>query len=158
MPEPILSVRDLVTGYGDLEVIHGVTFDIQEGSLVALAGPNGAGKTTLLNALVGVNPAWSGAVMLRGQDTSELPVSKHAHAGLALVPEGRQLFNGLTVRENLELASTAVGRDPASLFDHVLELFPPLRRLLDRPAGNLSGVSSRCVQSDVDSWRIRRYS
>jgi branched-chain amino acid transport system ATP-binding protein len=139
MPEALLEVASLSTGYGPLEVLHGMDLQIRSGELVALIGPNGAGKTTLLQAIAGLLPAWEGRVILAGQDVTRLDARHRARAGISLVAEGRQLFPGLTVRENLTLAAEATKKPVGAGLDIVLDLFPELRRLLDRVAGSMSG-------------------
>jgi branched-chain amino acid transport system ATP-binding protein len=139
MADALLDVVGLSTGYGPLEVIHGTDLRIRPGELVALIGPNGAGKTTLLQAIAGLLPAWEGRVILAGRDVTGLDARHRARVGISLVAEGRQLFPGLTVRENLTLAAQATKKPVGAGLDIVLDLFPELRRLLDRVAGSMSG-------------------
>ncbi len=127
-------------------VLHGVSLDVPAGEVTALLGPNGAGKSTLVLAVGGVLPAVSGAVMLgEGRLTGRRPEQVRA-AGVAIVPEGRRLLRGLTVAENLAMATYALGSGAARAgVDHALELFPELRKLLGRPAGLLSGGEQQMV-------------
>ncbi len=137
----LLAVDDLVTGYGELRVVRGVSFALQAESILAIVGANGVGKTTLLNAIVGQLPAWSGSVCLAGSRISGLPSHRIVSRGVALVPEGRRVFAHLTVEENLLVgahASWSRERAGADLA-HWLEFFPALRELRRRPAGSLSG-------------------
>jgi branched-chain amino acid transport system ATP-binding protein len=136
----LLRVEDLTTGYGDIEVVRDVTVTVTSGSLVAIVGSNGAGKTTLLSALCGVLPH-KGSVWLGDRDLSHASVHDRARAGLLMVPEGRRLFTGLTVRENLVAGSTFTparatrGRQ----LDRVFQLFPVLKERSAQLCQTLSG-------------------
>jgi len=132
-----IDVKNLVCGYLATPVLRGVSFSAAPGEVVALLGPNGAGKTTLLKTLSGLVPARSGTVTVGGRDVTNMRTEKLARAGVILVPEGRRLFGGLTVRENLR-AGALTGRDAPDI-DEVLEIFPQLRERLDFKAGSLSG-------------------
>jgi branched-chain amino acid transport system ATP-binding protein len=137
----MLRVLDLVAAYGKVEVIHGVSLDLQGGECVALVGANGAGKTTLLKALSGLIPARSGKVYLQEKDITSLPPHRIVDMGLIHVPEGRQLFPQMTVEENLLLAASNV-RAALRLresWELVFGLFPRLRERMRQPAGTLSG-------------------
>lgn len=136
---PLLDVEGLTTGYGDVTVTDRLTFDITEGEMTALMGANGAGKTATMLAIMGINPVLRGTIRLAGEDIGRLPAPQRVRRGVSLVLEGRRLFPALTVRENLELARSAVGRRGSERFDAIMELFPPLVNLLDRPSGALSG-------------------
>jgi branched-chain amino acid transport system ATP-binding protein len=132
---PLLSVADLSAGYGGVPVVRELSLHAAAGEVVALLGPNGAGKTTTLSTIAGLLPALGGRVALAGDDLAGIPTHKLARRGVSLVPEGRSLFFGLTVREHLQLAETK-----GSLRrDQLLELLPELRKCLDRKAGVLSG-------------------
>ncbi|MBX3031831.1 MAG: ABC transporter ATP-binding protein [Chloroflexi bacterium] len=139
MPDALLDTAGLVTGYGQLPVLQDIDLRIVPGELVGLVGPNGAGKTTLLQAIVGLLPAWHGSVSFAGQDVTRWDARRRARAGISLVAEGRQLFAGLTVRENLTLAATATGNAVEENLERVLALFPELERLLGRVSGTMSG-------------------
>ncbi|WP_419927795.1 ABC transporter ATP-binding protein [Candidatus Poriferisocius sp.] len=127
---PLLTARGLCAGYGGTTVVRDVDIDVHEGEVVALLGANGAGKTTTLLTLSGDHPASEGEVLLFGQPT-KAPLSVRASQGLAMVPEDRSVFSGLTVRENLRVSRSDQ--------DQALELFPELVSLIDRKAGLLSG-------------------
>jgi branched-chain amino acid transport system ATP-binding protein len=130
-----LAVEDLSAGYGGVPVVRDLSLHVSAGEVVALLGPNGAGKTTTLSTIAGLLPALAGRVALAGEDLAGIPTHKLARRGVALVPEGRSLFFGMTVREHLLLAETK-----GSLRrDQLLELLPELRKCLDRKAGVLSG-------------------
>jgi branched-chain amino acid transport system ATP-binding protein len=137
----LLSVNQLVVGYGDSQVLIGVDFELQQGEIVALVGANGAGKTTLLRTLTGLVEPRSGAVSFAGKPILTVPPYERARLGLAMVPEGRRLFQGLTVRQNLELGSRAAPdqSNKAADVEFVFGLFPELVRLQSRLSGLLSG-------------------
>ena len=101
----LLSVRDLCAGYGDIPVLHRVSFDVRQGSMVAIVGANGAGKTTLLSTIAGLLTATAGRVTFAGHDILRCPADDLPALGLAMVPEGGRLFPFMTVRENLELGA-----------------------------------------------------
>ena len=132
-------MRGLTAGYGRLGVLADLSIRVARGEAVALLGPNGAGKSTLMKALSGLLRPIGGSVLLDGTPLQDLPAHRVARLGVTLVPEGRQVFPHLSVRDNLRLGATRRPRlDPAALED-VLGRFPRLRPLLDRPAGLLSG-------------------
>ena len=101
----MLEVRDLQVAYGAAPALRGVTLDVRRGELLCVVGPNGAGKTTLINTIAGLQRARSGTMKIDQCDLTALPAHKFCGEGIAIVPEGRRLFTGMTVRENLELGS-----------------------------------------------------
>jgi branched-chain amino acid transport system ATP-binding protein len=131
------ELRDLHAGYGRVPVLHGVTLTVAPGHLVALIGPNGAGKSTVLRAATGLIRSTRGTVTLGGRDLTRASIETIARAGVAHVPEGRRLFPGLTVRDNLRLGGLRT-RGTGEL-DPVLALFPRLGERLTQLAGSLSG-------------------
>ena len=135
---PLLAVSGLRAGYGRIGVLDGVTFEVAIGACVGILGHNGMGKTTLLKAIMGLLPATAGTITWRGQPIGDLPAHQRARLGLGYVPQGRQIFPGLSVRDNLRFAALAKGRPP-EVVDTVLADFPELQRLLDRAGGALSG-------------------
>ncbi len=140
----LLEVRDLSAGYGDFQALFDLSLSLDEGETLAIIGANGAGKTTLLRTLAGIVPAMSGAVTFAGEDLLAVPAHRRVAAGIAMVPEGRLLFPSLNVRENLQVG--AYGRRPGDWdLERVLEVFPLLTRLLDRPSGVLSGGEKQAV-------------
>jgi branched-chain amino acid transport system ATP-binding protein len=141
MTRPLLEVADVVTGYGQLRVVQGVSFDLAEQEIVAIVGANGVGKTTLLNALVGQLPIWSGTVHFAGRPLQRRQAHEILRSGMALVPEGRHVFASLSVEENLRVgAHTRHDRRAVQAdIEHWYETFPALRELRERPAGALSG-------------------
>jgi branched-chain amino acid transport system ATP-binding protein len=140
MGEALLAVSALEAGYGRVPVLDRVDLTVGEGEIVALVGGNGAGKTTLLRAVSGQIRPGGGTVRWRGRDVAGQRPEAIVGLGIAHVPEGRRLFAGLTVRENL-LVGAHHRRDADVETDvaHMLELFPRLAERLDRPAGQLSG-------------------
>ena len=143
MNAAMLEVRDLSLAYGDVQVLFGVSLRVDEGEIVTLLGSNGAGKTTTLRAISGLRPPRGGEVLFSGQSLLAVPASKRAEMGIALVPEGRELWPLLTVRENLELGLSAVSHRSAPLrrqrLDEVFGHFPRLRERVDQAAKTLSG-------------------
>jgi branched-chain amino acid transport system ATP-binding protein len=140
----MLTVRGLEVAYGRVPVLRGVGLHVARGELVTIVGPNGVGKTTLLRAITGLVPLRAGTVSFDGQAISGRPCEAVVGLGVVMVPEGREVFGPLTVRENLALgAYSRPGRTRrASLgsdLDRVLELFPALRTRLGQAAATLSG-------------------
>jgi branched-chain amino acid transport system ATP-binding protein len=134
----LLSVEALEVRHGLLPAVRQVSFTIEEGETVAVVGANGAGKTTLLRTIAGICRAHGGRILFDGADVTRVPAHRRARAGIALVPEGRRLFPGLTVEENL-LIARAAGRRGEWTVERVLDAFPMLRPLRHRPARALSG-------------------
>ena len=143
----MLELRDLEVAYGPARALWGVSLNVARGELLCVVGPNGAGKTTLINAVAGVLRAQAGRIVFDGRDITALAPHRFCEAGIALVPEGRRLFTGMSVRENLELGSflPAARRQRQDSLDAVLELFPVLREKLASPAGELSGGQQQMV-------------
>ena len=135
---PLLEVADLVAGYGELRVLHGISLHVEPGEFVAVVGANGAGKSTLLRALMGLIPA-HGSVRFRGEDLLAQPAHRRAAHGIAYVPEGRRVFPSLTVEENLRVALRATTRSAPEALAEVYELFPRLAERRKQPARTLSG-------------------
>jgi branched-chain amino acid transport system ATP-binding protein len=133
----VLEVEGLSAGYGGVPVLTGASLAVAAGELVGVLGHNGMGKTTLLRAVMGLLRPTGGAVRLDGADLTRAPPHLRARAGLAYVPQGREIFPGLSALDNLRLAATAAGRREA--VPAVLAEFPRLEPLLDRPGGALSG-------------------
>jgi branched-chain amino acid transport system ATP-binding protein len=147
---PLLDIHDLHAGYGELEVLRGVSFAVEPGEIVTILGSNGAGKSTTLRCVSGLLRRTRGAIAFAGTDIAEAPAHAIAQLGLALVPEGRALFPEHTVRENLELgAYRYLRRGKQGEFEEalaeVVELFPRVRERLDQPAGLLSGGEQQMV-------------
>jgi branched-chain amino acid transport system ATP-binding protein len=139
----ILSVAALDCRYGLLQAVRGVSFDVAQGETLALIGANGAGKSTLLRAVAGAHRPHGGRVMFDGMDVTGLPAHRRVALGITLVPEGRRLFPGLTVEENLRVAATR--RRGRWNVDSVLEVFPMLQARRRSLAVNLSGGEQQAV-------------
>jgi len=134
----LLAVDRLDVRHGLLQAVREVSFAIDEGEIVALVGANGAGKSTLLSAIAGAHLPSGGGVAFDGADVTSMRAYKRVAQGIALVPEGRRLFGGMSVEENLKVAMR-VGRRGYWTLDRVMELFPMLSARRDALAGNLSG-------------------
>ena len=138
----LLKVAGLHAGYGRAEVLSGLDFTLAQGQVVTIIGPNGAGKTTTLNALMGVLPS-TGRVVFDGQDLANVTLEERVMAGLALVPEKRELFAEMSVEDNLLLGAfdryRTGHRDEMETMDEVFELFPRLEERRAQLAGTLSG-------------------
>jgi branched-chain amino acid transport system ATP-binding protein len=133
-----LVLAGLSAGYAEVPVVRELNLEVRPGEVVALLGPNGAGKTTTLETIAGLNRPISGTVEMSGENVGGTPAHLLARKGLALVPEGRALFPGLTVREHLRLAGRRKGRAD-SREEELLDMLPELRKCLTRKAGLLSG-------------------
>ncbi len=135
----MLQIQNLESGYGGSMVLRGVSMQIEPGQVVCLLGRNGVGKTTLLKSLMGLLKAQNGAVSFENHDLTKASPDKRARAGIAYVPQGREVFPGLTVAENLELGLEARNDKLSKVPDEIFEMFPVLREFLPRRAGALSG-------------------
>lgn len=138
---PKLAIKNLQAGYGDVQVLWDVTFDIAPGEIVSLIGSNGAGKTTCLRCLSGVLPVAAGAVLVDGRDFSSAPAAEFVRAGIAHVPEGRRLFSSMSVHDNL-LMGAYLRADKAEIaadLERVYAMFPILSERRRQEAGTLSG-------------------
>ncbi len=136
----MLSVRELHAYYGDSHVLQGVSLEVGSGEIVCLLGRNGAGKSTTLKGILGVVPPRSGGVFFNGVEITGRPVYESVRLGLALVPEDRRIFAGLSVQENLEVAALpARPGQKAWTLERIYDTFPLLSRLKHRKGGNLSG-------------------
>ena len=143
----MLQIEQIQVNYGAAPALWDVSMQIEAGELVSVIGPNGAGKTTLINAVMGLCPLKSGHIAWEGETVSALPAHRLCERGLALVPESRRLFTGMTVRENLELGAmhpaARVVRERT--FEQVCELFPAVRAKLGQVSGTLSGGQQQMV-------------
>ena len=138
----MLRVRDLVSSYGKLDVLRGISLDAAEGRITCLLGPNGAGKTTTLFTIAGILSARSGSVLLNGEDLTRLPAPKVVSRGIALVPENRLVFPRMNVEENLRAGAYARRASAAEIAADIADLyrrFPRLEARRDQFAGTLSG-------------------
>jgi branched-chain amino acid transport system ATP-binding protein len=136
----MLEVKDLVTGYGGVPILRGVSLSVEPGEVVAVLGANGVGKTTLNRAISGLNAVMSGSIAFDGSTISGMTPPQIVERGLVHVPEGRKIFPNMNVRENLELGSYRRGKpDRARNLEKMFDIFPRLRERTDQLAGTLSG-------------------
>ena len=134
---PMFEVRNLSAAYGQSQVLHGIDLSVGRGEIVVLVGRNGMGKSTLMKSLIGVMPARSGQIFVDGTEVTKLPSHRRVARGLAYVPQGRQIFGTMTVKENIQAGLVVTGKSeiPREIFD----LFPILADFAGRRGGNLSG-------------------
>jgi branched-chain amino acid transport system ATP-binding protein len=146
---PLLAVRSLNAGYGDTQVLWDVSLELRHGEVVAMVGANGAGKSTLLAVLSGLVRAWSGTIEFNGRDITRAPAERIVRLGMAHVPQGRRLFSGLSVEENLRLGAytrrAGSAAAIASDLERVYTLLPKLRERRAQLAGLLSGGEQQMV-------------
>lgn len=137
----VLEVRDVVSGYGEVQILWGISLRLEKGKLTTLVGSNGVGKTTLLRTVMGQLRPWQGSIHFQGRDITRLPPHARADEGLVLVPEGRQLFTDMTVSENLEMGAFSRRALPHRKrnLERVFDLFPRLMERQHQKAGTLSG-------------------
>jgi branched-chain amino acid transport system ATP-binding protein len=134
----MLAVENLHSGYDGIPVLSGLSLTVADGTFVGILGHNGMGKTTLLKTLVGIIPATAGEIRFAGESVTRLACDTRVRRGIGYVQQGRGIFPGLSVRDNLRFAAVAIGRRSATL-EAILDDFPRLKPLLDRPGGALSG-------------------
>jgi branched-chain amino acid transport system ATP-binding protein len=141
MSEALLRVEGLEAGYGEVQVLWGISLAAARGALTTIVGANGVGKTTTLRAIAGSIRPWGGRVLFQGEDVTRLAPHDKAARGLVLVPEGRQLFNTMTVEENLQMGAYTRRAAPgyAQRLEHVYALFPRLKERRFQRAGTFSG-------------------
>jgi len=144
MSDILLGVENLESWYGDAKALHGLSFNLKRGEVLALIGANGAGKSTLLKCICGLLPKKSGAINFKGENISALVTSDIVAKGVALVPEGRRLFPSLSVEENLILGGNVKRKGPWSL-KAIYDLFPILNEKRNQPATSLSGGQQQMV-------------
>jgi branched-chain amino acid transport system ATP-binding protein len=146
---PLLAVTDLCAGYGPVKVLNGITFSAERAAIMAVLGANGAGKTTTLRSLIGANRVWSGRIAIDGVDITAWSTERRIReAGLAIVPEGRQLFPELSVRENLLMGTYTSRRGEFSeseLVNSLTERFPIIKLKMKHKANSLSGGEQQIV-------------
>ena len=136
----LLKVDNIHVYYGSIHAIKGVSFEVNEGEIVTLIGANGAGKSTTLNTIAGLLRPRSGAVYLEGQNLASVPTAKIVRHGMALCPEGRRIFQQMTVRENLEMGGfTRPDKEIPESMDEMFQRFPRLKEREKQIAGTLSG-------------------
>ena len=147
MADALLEVDSLEAGYGEVQVLWGLSLKARRGALTAIVGANGAGKTTTLRAVAGTIAPWRGRVLFEGEDVTRLPTHAKAARGVALVPEGRQLFSAMSVAENLQMGAFAkrAAAKYSDRLDQVFSLFPRLKERARQQAGTLSGGEQQMV-------------
>jgi branched-chain amino acid transport system ATP-binding protein len=137
----LLEINDIHTFYGTIEALKGISLEVNEGEIVTLIGSNGAGKSTTLRSISGLTPVREGSIRFNGEEIGETPPSEIVQRGISQAPEGRKIFDRMSVRENLELGAY-LRRDSdaiASDMDRVFELFPRLKEREKQKAGTMSG-------------------
>jgi branched-chain amino acid transport system ATP-binding protein len=139
----LLEVKDLQVFYGRIQAIKGISFTVGEGEIVTLIGANGAGKSTTLKTVSGVRPVTKGTITFDGQDITRMPAHKRTELGICQAPEGRGIFPGMTVMENLDMGcwtrKDRKSKDMQDDLDRVFELFPRLAERKDQAGGSMSG-------------------
>lgn len=141
----LLEVKNLNTGYGDLQILRNISLEVYEGEIVALLGSNGAGKSTFMRTLVGLNRIWSGEVIFKGKDLTHATSDKIVKSGISIVPEGRRLFAGMTVTENLYMGAFANRNNIQERIEKIFQIFPRLFERKNHLAGDLSGGEQQMV-------------
>jgi len=143
----MFEVKDIDVFYGDAQALYGLSLEVREGEVVTLVGANGAGKTTTLRAISGLRPVARGDIVFEGRSLVGVPAHRRAELGIALVPEGRELWPQLTVRENLELGAygKVARRYLSASLERVYELFPVIQERSRQVAGSMSGGEQQMV-------------
>jgi len=146
---PLLEIKDMAVNYGRIEALHGISLSVEPGELVTLIGANGAGKTTTMRAISGIRPLARGSIIFDGQDITKMKAHTRVITGIVQAPEGRGVFPGMTVQENLDMGH--YGRkfesktEYQSTLDHVFELFPRLAERRTQMGGTMSGGEQQMV-------------
>ncbi len=137
----LLTLEDVVLNYGKIEALHGISLEVKEGEVVALIGANGAGKTSTMRAISGVRGISAGRITFNGEDVTKLRADQRMRKGLCLTPEGRGVFPGMTVTENLDMGAYTRKDKPAIAedFERVFGLFPRLKERRKQVGGTMSG-------------------
>lgn len=136
----MLELQGLRCGYGSIEAVHGIDLEVPEGKITAIIGPNGAGKSTTMLAIVGQVRTFGGHIVFKGEDVSGLGSADRTRRGIAIAPEGRRIFQDLTVRENLIVGGYLLSpSDASAVEEEVIQIFPRLRERTNQRAGSLSG-------------------
>ena len=146
---PLLEIREMTVGYGRIEALHGISLSVEEGELVTLIGANGAGKTTTMRAISGIRPLIKGSIFFEDKDITKMKAYQRVLAGIVQAPEGRGVFPGMTVQENLDMGHYGRKFDSRAEYqatlDRVFELFPRLKERRTQLGGTLSGGEQQMV-------------
>jgi branched-chain amino acid transport system ATP-binding protein len=146
---PLLEITDMTVGYGRIEALHGISLSVESGELVTLIGANGAGKTTTMRAISGVRPLTRGSILFDGQDITRMKAHLRVNLGIVQAPEGRGVFPGMTVQENLDMGHYArkfpTKAEYQETLDRVYELFPRLKERRNQIGGTMSGGEQQMV-------------
>ncbi|MEP5153250.1 urea ABC transporter ATP-binding subunit UrtE [Planktotalea sp.] len=135
----MLKLENLTLHYGHSQILNGISLEAAQGEVTCVMGTNGVGKTSLIKAISGTHPRSGGAMYLNGEEVGVLPAHKLAHMGVAYVPQGREIFPLMTVRENLETGFVCLPTEEHFIPDRIFELFPVLKEMQTRRGGDLSG-------------------
>ena len=135
----LLEASDVVAGYGETEILHGVSMTVADGEVITIIGPNGCGKSTLMKAIVGLVPVRTGKVTFKGADISDEPPERIVRSGLCYVPQSSNVFPSLSIRENLEMGAFIRKDDYRGRAEEMFRLFPDLAQRPSQKAGSLSG-------------------
>ncbi len=137
----VLETKNLEAGYGEVQILWGISIRAKKGELTTIIGSNGAGKTTLLRAIMGIIPVWNGSVIFNGEDITKLPTYSRVEKGIVMIPEGRMVFPQMSVLENLEMGAYTKRAEEKKqeTLELVFNLFPRLKERLHQKAGTLSG-------------------
>jgi len=149
MSDAILDVQGLVGGYGKMTILNGTTFSVPAGSITTVIGPNGAGKSTVFKAIFGLLKLREGRVVFKGRDITGLSQRELLNAGICYVPQGRNIFPELSVRDNIQLGAVVAGRDITDLparIEAALDKFPALRKRATQQASTLSGGEQKQLE------------
>jgi branched-chain amino acid transport system ATP-binding protein len=149
MSDTILDVQGLVGGYGKMTILNGTTFSVPAGSITTVIGPNGAGKSTVFKAIFGLLKLREGRIVFKGRDITGLSQRELLNAGICYVPQGRNIFPELSVRDNIQLGAVVAGRDITDLparIEAALDKFPALRKRATQQASTLSGGEQKQLE------------
>ncbi len=141
----VLELQNVVGGYGDTQILHGVTITVDKGEIVVIIGPNGAGKSTAMKAVFGLLKLTGGKVLLDGKEITNTPPEQVVRQGVCYVPQTSNVFPSLSVQENLEMGAFVRDDDFRPRLEEIYQLFPPLREKKHQPAGTLSGGQRQMV-------------
>jgi len=141
----LLEVKEVTSGYGDMEVLHGVSVAVEEGQIVSIIGPNGAGKSTLMKTIFGLLRPWKGEIHFNGENITGLAPDQIVRKGMCYVPQLENVFPSLTVQENLEMGAFILDGDITPRLERVYQLFPLLRERRGQRVGKMSGGERQMV-------------